>query len=887
MLAAIRVTLSRIRGLFQRRRFDRDSNEEFKAHLALLTDRFIGQGMSPEEAQYAARRQFGGITQMSEHLRDRGSLPLVESLFQDVRYAIRQLRQAPAFTIAAVVTLALGIGANTAVFAVVNAVLLRPLPYAEPDRIVAFRLRDTRGTPHPSSLSYPTFFDFRKHTQVFEHLVCYRDNQFSLAGPTAATHVDGEIVSWDLFSMLRVQPELGRGFLPEEEKPGTHVAVLSHDLWQRKLGGNKNIVGQHVTINGKLFTIVGIAPRDFHFPTESPAVQLWTTLAEDASVSEFTPVTEQRGARILDVVGRLKAGVTIEKARAQMDAIAADLAKAYPNENKNSASTYVLPEMDRLIGETRAPMIILLGAVGLVLLIACANIANLLLARSIERQREFAVRAAIGASRRTVIRQLLTESLLLASLGCLAGVLFAFASLRLVLPLAGNSIPRISEAGIDPRVLAFSIVLAVFTSILFSLAPAVQVAKTDIVSSLKEGTRGITRGHHRLRRVLVTGQIALGLVLLSGAGLLIASFLYLVRRDPGFRPDHVLTFNLSVPDGYNVSRQIAFSDRLLERLRSLPGVQSAAFGFPLPLAGDQMSVSFDIKERPAAPPDRPRADIAIITPGYFHTMGIGLLKGRDFTEQDDAKAPPVLVVNKAFADKFFPGENIIGKRIESGATNGKAGVVTQEIVGLVGNAKQTALRIDADPIYYFPYKQLSWGIGTIVLRTSVPPLALESAARATVASLEKQAPVYEVRLMEDVAATAIAPLRFLMLLFGSFAAIALLLTAVGLYGVMAYSVMKRTREIGVRMALGATRPAVLGMVLREAMILVVCGLAIGLAGAATSGQLLQKVLYGVNAGNPLLLVIACGTVTLTSLIAAYLPAMRAASVDAIQALRVE
>src|SRR5258708_6844216 len=451
MLAAIRAILSRIPGLFRHRHFERDSNEEFQAHLALLAERFERQGMSTEDAHYAAQRQFGGITRMSEDLRDRRSLPHIEALFRDVRYAFRQLRKAPAFTIAAVATLALGIGANTAVFAVVDAVLLPPLPYPEPDRVVSFPTRDMRGTPHPSPLSYPNFFDFRKQNEVFEHLVCYRDNQFSLAGTTAATHVDGEIVSWDLFSMLRVQPELGRGFLPEEEKPGTHVVVLSHDVWQRHLGGDNKIIGQTVTINGKLFTVVGIAPRDFHFPTESPAVQLWTTLAEDATVSEFTPVTEQRGARILDVIGRLKQGVTIERARAQMDAIAADLAKAYPDENKNSATTYVQPEMDRLTADTRAPMIILLGAVGLVLLIACANIANLLLARSIERQREFAVRAAIGASRRTVIRQLLTESLLLASLGCLAGVLFAFASLRLVLPLAGNSIPRGAAPGAEGR----------------------------------------------------------------------------------------------------------------------------------------------------------------------------------------------------------------------------------------------------------------------------------------------------------------------------------------------------------------------------------------------------------------------------------------------------
>ena len=885
MIAAIRTLFSRFAGLFGHRRAGHECEEELQEHLDLLADRFERQGMTQEEARYAARRQFGGVTQLNEELRDHRTLPYLEILVQDLRYALRQLRKAPAFTFAAVTTLALGIGANTAVFAVVNAVLLRPLAYPDSDRIVSFKSLDSRGgTTGTSPLSYPTFFDFRSQNHVFEHLVSFRDSQFSLIGSTAATHVDGEIVSWDLFQMLRVQPELGRGFLPEEEKAGVHVVVLSHELWQSYFGGDRNIVGKHVNIGGKLYAVSGIAPRGFRFPPENSAVQLWTTLAEDASVSDFDPATVQRGARILDVLGRLKPGVTIDQARAQMDTIAGRLALAYPDENKHIPTTYVRPALESLTGETRSPMLILLGAVGFVLLIACANIANLLLARSIEREREFAVRAAIGASRPRVIRQLLTESLLLALLGCGAGVLLAMGFLRMKLP---ESIPRISEASIDPRVLAFSIALAILTSILFSLAPALRIAKTDLAGALKEGTRGIARGHERFRRVLVAGQIALGLVLLSGAGLLIASFLSLVRRDPGLRLDHLLTFSLSLPDQYNKRRQIAFSDRLLDRLRSLPGVESAAFGFPLPFTGDQVSVSFDIIERPKPQPERSHADIAIVTPGYFRTLGITLLKGRDFTEHDDASTTPVLVVNKAFADKYFPGENIIGKKIESGAMNGPGKPPVREIVGLVGNAKQAALRVTADPIYYFPYKQLSWGIGTIVLRTSVPPLAEESSVRAALASLERQAPIYEVRQMEDLASTAIARPRFIMLLVGSFAGIALLLTVVGLYGVLSYSVMKRTREIGVRIALGATRAEVVRMIIREAAFLLLMGLAVGLAGAIGCGQIIQKMLYGVKPGDPILLFTACCTITATSLIAAYVPAIRAASVDPLHALRVE
>jgi putative ABC transport system permease protein len=866
---------------------DQDLEEEVQEHLDMLVERFIHQGMSPEEARCAARRQFGGVTQLKEDVHERRSLPQIEVLCRDIRYALRQLWNAPAFTAAAVLTLALGIGANTAVFAVVDAVVFRPLPYPEPNRLVSVQSWVTRGTSHPEVFSYPNFFDFRASNRVFEHLVWYRDSEFSIASTTQPIHVDGEIVSWDVFSVLRVQPELGRGFLPDEEKPGVHVAVLGHELWKSQFGADHTIIGRSIPINGKPFTIVGIAPAGFRFPVNNPSIQLWTTLAEDATISEFDPLTTQRGARTLNVIGRLRNGVSIDQAHAQMDSIAAALAVQYPDENKNRASTYVRLELQRLIGDTRKPMFILLGAVLLVLLIACANIANLVLTRSVERERELAVRAAIGASRLVVVRQLLTESLALAFIGSLAGILLALACLRLFLPLAGDSVPRIAQASIDGRVLAFSIALAAFTSVLFSLAPAFRVAKLDLVNSLKEGTRSVIRGPERLRSALVVGQITLGMVLVSGAGLLIASFLYLERRDLGFKADRVLTFSVDLPEQYKVAKQINFSEQLLEHVRAIPGVQLAAAGWPVPMMGDQVTVSFDIQERPAPPPERPRSDMAIVTPGYFAVMGIPLLEGRDFTERDDDHGLPVVVVNKAFADRFFPGEGIIGKRIQSGATNGKTGPLMREIIGLVGSAKQSALDLNPDPIYYFSYKQMPWGIGTIVLRTSVPPRAVESAARATVASLGKQVPMYQVRTMEELSSAAIAQPRFQMLLLGSFAAVALLLTVVGLYGILAYSVIQRTREIGVRMALGATRSAVLAMVLKHAIRLVLAGLVIGLAGAAGEGYLLQAMLYGIRPNNLLLLLLACSVIIFTSLMAAYLPARRAASVDVMHALRAE
>ncbi len=540
--------------------------------------------------------------------------------------------------------------------------------------------------------------------------------------------------------------------------------MLSHGLWQSRFGGDPGILERRIQINGRPFTVVGVAPAGFRFPVDNPAVQLWTTLSEDATVTEFTPLTKQRGARVLDAIGRLKPGVTAEQARAQMDLVAGALARQHPDDNKNTATTWV--------------------------------------------------------------------------------------------------------------------------GVLFGMAPVIQAVRADPSAAIKEGARNIARGHHRFRSALVVGQVTLGLMLLVGAELLIASFLHLVQRDPGFRADHLLTFDIGLPGtDYNAARQIAFCDRLIERLRAIPGVLAAATGVPLPLAGHQMSVSFDIEERPADTPDRPHSDMAIVTPGYFTAMGIPLLKGRDFSERDDAAAPPVLAVNEAFAGKYFPGQEVVGKRIQPGAHSGE-GPRMREIVGVVGNAKQAALGTDADPIYYFPYKQLSWGIGTVVLRTAVPPLGIKPAARAALASLERQAPMYQVRTGEELTATAIAGPRFLVVLMGSFASIAVLLTAVGLYGVLSHAVATRRREIGVRIALGAGRKEVLGMVFRQAAQLVAAGLILGSAGAFGAGRLLEGTVYGVRPGDPALVAGACGVMLIAGM-AAYMPAAQAASVDPMHALRSE
>ena len=757
--------------------------------------------------------------------------------------------------------MALGIGATTAVFAVLDTVVLKPLPYADPDRLMAFRSLDRRGS-RPTLLSYPNYLDFRRENRVFEHLVSYRDAQFTLTDSLPAVSVTGQIVSWNLFPMLGIQPALGRGFRPDEEQPGAHVTVLSHTLWMNRLGGKRDILGKAIPVNGVPFTVIGVAPEGFQFPMDVPAVQLWVTFSGEATGGN------QRGARMLDVVGRLKPGISVEQARRQLDLVAGALASQYPESNGNFATTWMQPESERVSGLAEAPILLLLGAVTLVLLIACANVASLLLARSIERAREFALQVALGASRLALVRQLLVESVTLGLLGTVGGVLLSIGVLQGVLPLAGDRIPRLAETTVDGRVLVFSAFLAVLTSVMFGLVPALHAAAADPINGLKAGARSIAPGHDRFRSGLVVGQIALGLGPLVSANLLIAGFLNLTRRDPGFRSDHLLTFDIGLPQSqYAVAEQVAFCDRLLERMRAIPGVQAAATGTPLPLQGHEMSIAFDIEERPAGASDRPRSDVAIVSPGYFTAMGIPVVMGRDFGERDDARALPVLVVNEAFARKYFPGRDIIGKRIRPGA--GAPPLLMREIVGVVGDARQAVLGTDSDPIYYFPYQQLPWRIGTIVLRTTVPPLELAPAAREVLASLDRAASMSQIRTGEGLSAAVTAPARLVTVVMSTFAALALLLTMAGLYGVLSYMVARRRREIGVRAALGAGRGEVIAIVWRRAALLVAIGLIVGSAGAFGVGRLLTNLLGGIPASIPAVVVGACCAMAIASSVAAF------------------
>lgn len=819
------------------------------------------------------------------------------TLLQDLRYGLRTLSKSPAFTVIALFTLALGIGANTAIFSIVNAVLLKPLPFPESEKLMFMTSASERpGNARNFATSYADFLDWRATAKSFTAMASYHQDSFTLAGLDQPLHVAGQTVSGDFFSILGTQPLLGRSFTRDEEKPGTRVVVMSHDLWQSAFHGDRSIVGRAITLDKQSYTVVGVMPAGFAFPLDAEPTKIWRTLAVDSETKD--PKTQpaatspqQRGAHYLHVVARLKPDVPMERAREEMNLIARGLAKQYPDTNSKFTAVGLTSELDHLVGKTRPRMVILLISVGAVLLIACMNVANLLLVRASRRNREIALRAALGAKRIRVVRQMLTESVVLALGGAIIGVPIAMWALKLFIALNAQNLPRIQNAGLDGQVLLFTAGIALLTSLIFGLVPAIRTSSPNLSEFMKEG-RGTTASgsHQRLRGALVVMETAGGLVLLVVAGLLLRSFHRLLSVDPGLNPRNVLTLTFDLPETkYNDQQQMDFYIQMLSRVRNLPGVASAGAVTPLPLSGNNAMITFQIEGHPVAKSEEPSADIEIASPGFFNTLNIPLLRGRDFSERDDSKSPSVVVVNEAFAHKYFPNEDAVGKHITPGASNSGT-PPAREIIAVVGNVKNRSLDAEDVPVYYIPSTQLNFGSMAVCLRTSNDPHSIASAVRNVVSSMDPDLPVYDIKTMEEYLASSVATQRFNAMLLEAFAGLALLLTGIGLYGVIAYAVAQRTHEIGVRMTLGASRSQVVTMVLKSGLQLtgigVVSGVVFSLI-AARFATSFSSLLFGIKSTDVVTFSAVIVMVTAVSLLACYIPAYRASKVDPMVALRYE
>ena len=814
----------------------------------------------------------------------------MNNLFQDLRYGFRLLSKNLGFTAVVVLTLALGIGANTAIFSVMNAVLLHPLPVAWPDRLVTVWKVNTKTGGDGVQVSYPDFNDWRAQSQSFEKMAAFRGRDLTVTGMGEAFRLRGATTTSDLFPLLGVAPRLGRVFTPEEDRAGNHSAILSDTLWRTRFKADPNAVGRTISINSQSYTIVGVMPPKFAFPISTDPVELWIGAAVDNEGAGA--LTNQRGNHAIEVIGRLKPGVSLAQAQSEVSRITDALQKQYPGENPDFGAL-VVPFFERVVGDVKLALMLLLGAVGCVLLIACGNIANLLLARAATQQKEVAVRAALGANRWRVIRQLLTESILLALLGGVAGLLLAWWGTDLLLKLVPGGLPRVTETALSARVLGFTLLISVLTGMLFGLVPALHSFRLDLVTTLKDAGRSSSDGGsgNRTRNALIVTQVAVAFVLLVCAGLLAGSFWRLQQVNPGFDPKNVLTFRVSLPTSkYERNEQIeSFYQRLSERIAALPGVTSASAVSVLPLSGQNSAVGFSIEGIPTDPNNAfPHESYLRITrPEYFNTMGITLLQGRDFDARDTLQGNAVVIINETLARKHFPGQNPLGRRISPSFAIDDRGTLAREIIGVVKDVHHASLREESGNEIYAPHSQAPFNTLTMVARTSSDPQALIASVRREVIALDSELPVFNVRTLEETLSRSVAQPRFNTLLLAIFAGLALLLTAIGLYGVMAYSVTQRTRELGIRLALGAQRSNVLSLVIRQGMMLAGIGLGVGTVVAFALTRLMESFLFGVSATDPLTFGGIALLLAVVALAACFIPARRATKVDPMVALRYE
>jgi putative ABC transport system permease protein len=812
----------------------------------------------------------------------------MDTLFQDLRFGLRSLLKNPGFTLVAALALALGIGANTAVFSVVNAVLLRPLAFEKPDQLVMlWETNRARGLDR-SQASPVISYDWMQQNQVFDGVTVWWYPQVNLTDasnePARVRTID---VTDNFFTVMGVAPFMGRGFIPGEDKRGAErVVVLSYKLWQSRFGSDPNIIGKSVALDGRSHSVIGVMPQGFNFPENT---EIWSPLGWDIT-------QHNRNARFMEVVARLKPGVTVESAQSEMNALAARLEQEFPKSNTDWTAR-VISLHEQIVGNIKPALLILLGAVGFVLLIACANIANLLLSRAGARQKEVAIRLALGANRRRLIRQFLTESLLLALVGGVIGMLLAVLGGKLLVAINPTSIPRLSEMGVDLRILLFTLGVALLTGIIFGLVPALQASKPDLNQVLKEGGRDsqASASGRRIRNMLAVAEIAIALVLLVGAGLLLRTFIRLQSVSPGFNPSNLMTFNLQLPSSkYKEWPQVSgFYSQLLDRLKAIPGVQSADAATFLPLESG-WRLAFTITGQPQAPDgEQSIAQYRIVSSDYFQTVGLPMLRGRQLNERDNADAPGVVVINQAMAERFWPDADPTGKLVNSSARSiGPLGRVIPkslefEIVGVVGNEKNSGLNATPEPAIYFSHTQFAYRSMNVVVRTASDPVSLAGAFRDEVWAIDRELPVSNMKTVEQILGDSIAQPRFSTMLLAIFAALAMILAAVGIYGVMSYSITLRTREIGIRMALGAQPGDVLGMVLREGVKLATAGIAIGIIGAIALSRVMTSLLYGISATDPLTYIIVSAVLVGVALGACFVPARRATKVDPMIALRYE
>lgn len=883
----------RLRSLFRRDTMEADMDEELRSHFEQQVEKLVAAGLPREEATRRARLEFGGHEQLKEECRDARGISVVETLLQDMRYAVRVLRKSPGFTVVGILTLALGIGANTAIFSVIDSVLLRPLPYKDPAGLVMLWENNSRHPNPHNTVSPPDFLDWQSRNSSFAEMASLFDERDNLTGNGLPQEVIVQDVSANFFSVLGVNPILGPGFSSENGKKGhDKVVVLSYGFWKERFAGDTGIIGKTLVLDGQPQTIVGVAPQDFtwfikdgSFTGAKP--QIWTPFVFPASFSDRKDI-----GRFLSVVARLKPGVTVAQAQTEMNAITARIAEEYPDFNGYWGGN-VVPVRDQISGELRPALLVLFGAVAFVLLIACANVSSLLLARASAREREIAVRTAIGAGPWRIASQLLTESILLALIGGAIGVALAVWGTNLLLAVSPKNLLDLHSIPIDWRVLSFAAGATLLAGLLFGFLPSYISAHSGISETLKEGGRGTSAGKQRrfARSAFVVAQMCLALVLLAGSGLLIRSFIRLAGVDPGFEASHLLTFKVSLPSAkYKTdAARLAFFRELLSRISRLPGVRSASMNSFPPFSGLGSATGVHLLSQPERSlMDLPVAAVRVIGPDYFATMQIPLRKGRTFSEQELTEERHVVIINQAFEDQYLKGVNPLGQKAVIYMKSLKESENTpSEIIGVVGDVRQMALNTPAEPTVYWPHPELVMSGMTVVVRTSNDPLSLVSGVRTELGQMDPEQPMASIATMDELLSGSLSRSRFTMLVLGLFAGLALVLASVGIYGVIAYGVAQRTQEFGIRIALGASRRDVLALVLGQGTRLTLLGIGLGILASLLVTRLLATLLYGVSPTDPFTFGAVALLLALVALVACYIPARRATRVDPMVALRYE